>query len=106
MPDEAIVKRALQSLAGGGEEPSPDDAGGEYRETIERADAAVDDLDAAAAFVEDVGLAELERAVARAETDLRATASDGRAALSAFREFRAAARSDAERSESPRTDDP
>ncbi|WP_226012494.1 hypothetical protein [Halomicrobium salinisoli] len=102
MPDEATVKRALRSLAGGREEPSPDDAGGEYRETIERADAAVDDLDAAAAFVEEVGLAELERAVARAETDLSATASDGRAALSAFREFREVAHSALDREQSER----
>jgi hypothetical protein len=80
-PDEADVERvkaALRRLAG------PD-----HRTVVERADAAVEDLDAAAEFVETFGVAELERAVA-AVTD-PALRERGERALAAFRRFRAAA---------------
>lgn len=59
---------------------------------IERADAATDDLDAALAFVESVGVAELERAIERAEDPTRV--ARGERALRAFRRFRRAAAGD------------
>lgn len=80
-PDVERLKAALGHLAGS-----------DGRTVIERAAAAVDDLDAAAAFVEQVGLEELERAIEAAEdSELRAR---GERALSAFRRFRTVAVSD------------
>ncbi|SFS01292.1 hypothetical protein SAMN05216559_2476 [Halomicrobium zhouii] len=97
MSDDA-VRRALANLAHSADSESetvdvsgPDEQPGTYRKTIERASAAVEDLDAAAAFVEDGGLSELERAVEQAEQSVSACAEDGRRALAAFREFRDAA---------------
>lgn len=64
-------------------------AGADAEAVVDRAAAAVDDLDAAVAFVEDVGVDELERAVESADDpDVRVR---GKRALSAFRQFRAAA---------------
>ena len=80
-PDRARI--ALRRLAG------DDDA-----TVVRRAVAAVDDLDAAAAFVEEVGLDRLEVAVeAVQEPTLRA---EGTRALSEFERFRAAANGDIE----------
>jgi len=94
MSDDA-VRRALANLArstGSGSETidasTINDQSGTYHETIERACVAVEDLDTAAAFVEDDGVDELERAVERAEQSVSACAEDGRRALAAFREFR------------------
>jgi hypothetical protein len=67
---------------------------GDYRATIRRAVEAQDDLEAAASFVESVGVRELERAVERAEREVSGLAAEGRDALAAFRAFRAAADSD------------
>lgn len=67
-------------------------AGADARAVVDRAAAAVDDLDAAVAFVEDVGLDELERAVEAADDP--AVRARGERALAAFRRFRAAAAGD------------
>lgn len=77
-PDPESVKGSLRRLAGG------DD-----RTVIERADAARDDLEAAAQFVETTGLAELEAAIEAVEDP--ALAERGQRALASFRRFRAAA---------------
>lgn len=93
MSDDAI-RRALARLArSSGSAPGVDDltSTGErrtFRETIDRATTATGDLDAAAAFVDEVGVEELERAVERADQSVSGYASDGREALRAFREFR------------------
>ncbi|PSP93222.1 hypothetical protein BRC91_10420 [Halobacteriales archaeon QS_4_62_28] len=96
MSDEATVKATLRALAGetNGEtrDSSIPDSG--YRETIERATTALDDLDAAAAFVEDGGIDELKAAVEAAEQSVSASASDGLETLEAYRTFRAAAADD------------
>jgi len=72
------VKASLRRLAG------PDDA-----EIVDRAAEATGDLEAAAAFVESVGLDGLRAAVEA--TDDPERRERGRRALAAFREFRAAA---------------
>jgi hypothetical protein len=97
MSDEA-VRRALANLArSSGSEPvskeqsSRSDRDETYRETIERATAAVEDVEAAAAFVEAGGLTELELAVERAEESVSACTVEGQRALAAFREFATAA---------------
>lgn len=69
------------------EQPQPTD----YRAVIERAVAATEDVDAAAAFVESVGLDGLERAVERAEREVSGLADDGREALATFEAYRVAA---------------
>ena len=74
------VRSALRRLVTRGEQ------------VIERADAATDDLDAALAFVESVGVAELECAIERAEDPSRV--ARGKRALRAFRRFRRAAAGD------------
>ncbi|MCQ4332603.1 hypothetical protein KM295_03680 [Natronomonas sp. F2-12] len=72
------VKSSLRRLAG------PDEG-----RIIERASAALDDVEAAATFVEEIGLAELEAAIEA--TDDPDLAARGRRALDAFRRFRRAA---------------
>jgi len=67
------------------------DEGTAYRTVIERAVAATDDLDAAAEFVDSVGLDRLESAVETAEHEVSGLAEDGRAALATFERFRIAA---------------
>lgn len=119
MADSDQVKAALTALADGevdrqaGVEPAPvgdrvdggagqpaataDESDADYRTVIERATDATEDLDAAVAFVETVGVGRLEAAVAQAEHEVSGLADDGRAALRAFRRYReAAAGSDAE----------
>jgi len=76
------VKSSLRRLAG------PDD-----RQIVDRAAEAVDDLEAAAAFVERVGLSDLESALER--VDDPELESRGRRALEAFRAFRRAAAGEA-----------
>ena len=77
-PTVEETKATLRRLAG----PDP-------QSVIEQGEAAVDDLEAAAEFVEQVGLGELQRAIEAADDpELRAR---GERALSAFRRFRAAA---------------
>lgn len=97
MSNDAI-RRALASLAaptssepGTGEQSPTSDQHGTYRETIERATAAVDDVEAAAQFVEDVGVDELKQAVEHADRSVSACADDGRHALAVFRDFKEAA---------------
>jgi len=64
-----------------------------YRTTVDRAVAATDDIEAAAAFAEAGGVERLRRAVATAERrDDDRTARAGRRALAAFERLRRAAR--------------
>jgi hypothetical protein len=63
----------------------------EYRTVIERASSATDDIEAAATFVDEVGIAALEAAVVDAERELSGLAEEGRDALAAFERFRTAA---------------
>ncbi|KAA9396829.1 hypothetical protein Har1130_03170 [Haloarcula sp. CBA1130] len=63
----------------------------DYRTVIERATEAIDDVDAAVAFVETVGVGRLEAAVEQAEHEVSGLADEGRAALRAFRRYRDAA---------------
>jgi len=75
-------------------EPGDADRSGEhatYRTVIQRAVAATDDLDAAAEFVDSVGLERLEAAVETAEHEVSGLADDGREALATFERFRVAA---------------
>ncbi|MBV0901478.1 hypothetical protein [Haloarcula salina] len=74
------------------ERPRPESGPNDYRAIIERASAAVEDLDAAAAFAEEVGVDALDAAVRQAEREVSALAGDGRAARAAFRRYRHAAR--------------
>ena len=71
--------------------PERDDGATDYRTIIERAVDATEDVEAAAAFVESVGLDRLEAAVETAEHEVSGLAADGRAALAAFERFRAVA---------------
>jgi hypothetical protein len=73
------TKASLRRLAG------PSDAA-----VVERAASAIEDVTAAAAFVDAVGLDRLEAAVSA--TDDPAVEARGRAALEAFERFRRAAR--------------
>ncbi|MBX0293476.1 hypothetical protein [Haloarcula nitratireducens] len=114
MTDDEQVRAALAALAGGeGETAAESDAGDrrslvratsereagandgdeseDYRAVIERAATATKDVEAAAQFVEDVGLAALESAVERAEREVSELATEGRAALAAFERFRSVA---------------
>ena len=61
------------------------------RAVIERAVAATTDIDAAAEFVDSVGLDRLESAVETAEQEVSGLTEDGRAALATFERFRIAA---------------
>jgi hypothetical protein len=67
------------------------DGDAEYRLVIERAVAATEDIDAAAAFVESVGLDRLEAAVETAEREVSGLVAEGREALVTFERFRVAA---------------
>lgn len=67
------------------------DAAAAYRAVIQRAVAATEDVEAAADFVESVGLDGLERAVERAEREVSGLAKEGREALTTFERFRVAA---------------
>ena len=91
--DEATVKTRLRALVTTSEttEAEPSDAlAADHRETIETATAALEDIEAAAAFVDDGGLAALEAAVAAAERSVSAAAADGRETLAAYRRLAAA----------------
>ena len=105
MADDEDVRRAFARLAetDGPDDDGPDDDGAlspspnverPFRETIARATTAVEDVEAAARFVDAVGLDELERAVERADRSVSSRAADGREALAAFRDFRRAAAGD------------
>ena len=63
----------------------------DYRTVIERAVAATEDIEAAAAFVESVGLDGLESAVEQAEREVSGLAAEGREALATFERYRVAA---------------
>jgi hypothetical protein len=105
MTDSERAKEALAALADG--ETGSDDTsptaerastgpragagGADYRAVIERATEATRDIEAAAEFVETVGLDRLETAVERAEREVSERASEGRAALATFERFRVAA---------------
>jgi hypothetical protein len=89
-PDPGAVERALIRLAD--DRDAPDAA------VARRASAAATDLDAAATFVDRVGLPRLRRAVARLERDgrdpdgtLDRRVREARAALRAFERYRRAA---------------
>lgn len=79
--DERAVRAALSRLAG------PDAAA-----IIEQADTAIDDIDAAAEFVDSVGLDRLAAAVKATDDPTRR--ETGERALEAFRRFRVAASGD------------
>lgn len=111
MTESEQVKAALAALADGetcnsppaetdvrtaGEQSEPTESVTSYRAVIERAVAATEDLDAAAAFVESVGLDRLETAVGRAEREVSGLAADGREALATFERFRVAAQGSVE----------
>lgn len=89
------ARRLLAALAREGagqerEEPKDRVASG-YREHIDRAVAATEDLESATAFLAEHDLSELNAAVERAETDLSTRAESGRDALERLRDFRDAA---------------
>jgi len=94
------ARALLERLAGHGahEDGSDPPPVTEYRETIERATAALENVETAAEFVDDGGLDRLETALEHAEADLSDCASEGREALRAYRAFQKAARG--ERTES------
>mgnify|MGYP006279611671 FL=1 len=104
MTDSEQVKAALAALAEG--EPSEPTADGpvartsdrgasgdraDYRVVIERAVDAIDDVEAAAEFVDAVGLDRLEQAVSTAEHEVSGLAAEGREALATFERFQIAA---------------
>lgn|GEM_PF-1530537 len=98
MTDEETVKEKLRRLAAGAGDGGqdqhrrrPDSLDAEHRRTIERATAALDDLEAATQFVENGGLSELERAVEAAARSVSACAERGQETLAEYRRFRAAA---------------
>ena len=82
--DEPAVDEGPQSAGNDASEAN-------YREIIERAVAATEDLDEAVEFVDTVGLDRLEAAVERAEHEVSGLADDGREALATFERFRVAA---------------
>ncbi|WP_193569343.1 MULTISPECIES: hypothetical protein [Halostella] len=84
MVDVPTAKRALAALAHG------DSA--RHREVIDRADAAVDDVERAAAFADEVGLDRLRRAADEARDP--ETRRRGRRALAAFERYRRVAGGD------------
>ena len=103
MTDSKQAKAALAALAAGDaadetvtpttEQRAETDNGADYRRVIEQAVAATDDIEAAAAFVESVGVERLETAVETAEREVSELSSAGRDALGTFERFRAAAHS-------------
>ena len=97
MTDEATVKARLRALATTSQESDdePTDAvDADHRRLIEEATAALDDLDRAAAFVDDDGVPALEAAVAAAERSVSTVAGDGRETLAAYRRLAAAVSDD------------
>lgn len=101
MTDSEQAKAALAALADGetADEPTATAVqqrnasgdGADYRRIIERATRATQDIDAAAEFVETVGLDRLETAVETADREVSALAAEGRDALATFERFRVAA---------------
>lgn len=86
-PETAAAKRALRDAI---DRTASDD----HRRVVAAAETATDDVRAAAAFVDAVGLDRLDRAVrALEERGADDVAAEGRAARDAFRRFRRAARS-------------
>ena len=96
MTDEDTVKAKLRRLAAADEDDGDDEPrdspslASEHREIIDRATASLDDLDAGVAFLDDDGIAALERAVDAAEQSVSGCAPRGREALAEYRRFRAA----------------
>ena len=110
MTESDQVKAALAALAEGdgrehGPAPSSErttqrtmaDRSAEYRRIIGRASVATDDIELAAAFVDETGLERLHAAVERAEREVSGAAAEGREALEAFERFRLAAKEQRER---------
>lgn len=99
MTDSDRAKEALSALVDGettqdstsatDSHPAPTSA--DYRRVIDRATSATEDMDAAAEFVETVGLDRLEAAVETADREVSALAAEGREALATFERFRVAA---------------
>ncbi|WP_135302169.1 hypothetical protein [Haloarcula amylovorans] len=117
MTDDEQVKAALSALADGESATAPESSVGDrcsfgratsereasaasgsedYHAVVERAATATTDVEAAAQFVEDVGLDALESAVEQAEREVSELATEGRAALTAFERFQSVADSAAE----------
>ena len=90
---ESATKRPMPSAdeQTAGERAAGTDPSADYHAVIERAVAATEDIEAAAAFVESVGLAGLEAAVRRADREVSGLAADGREALATFERYRVAA---------------
>ena len=99
MTDSDQAKAALAALADGDTEqdttPATDEPqtpeSADYRRVIDRATRATEDIDAAAEFVETVGLDRLEAAVETADHEVSVLAESGREALATFERFRVAA---------------
>ena len=113
MVDEADARAILAALAddatapacegpadeaqSGPTEPAADWSSGDldftedYQTIIDSAEQALDDIDAAAAFVDAGGLAALDEAVVAAESQVSGAADKGRRAREAFEAFQAAA---------------
>lgn len=89
---ETDTRRLLAALAGGGSAEDPDrcaaTAPTDYRDRIDRAIAATEDLDAATAFLAENDLEDLESAIERAERDVSSRVGAGREAFERLREFR------------------
>lgn len=89
------ARRLLAALAG--DAPAEESTGHialestDYREPIDRAIAATEDLDAATTFLADADFTDLEAAIERAERDMSSRADEGRETLAQLREFRQAA---------------
>lgn len=100
---ETDTRRLLAALAGDGSVEDSEEcvatAPTDYRECIDRAIAATEDVDAATTFLADTDLGDLEAALDRAEQDLSSRADEGRTALERLREFRRVAIDSEERSD-------
>ena len=91
--EDGAAARAADREADSATRTATDETEGDadYRTVIERATKATSDLDAAVAFVEEIGVGRLEAAVAQAEHEVSGLAEEGRAALHEFRRYRDAA---------------
>jgi hypothetical protein len=95
--DEATVKARLRALATTSERSEDGPTGAldtDHQQTIEEATARLEDVEAAAAFVDDGGLAALEDAVAVAERSVSTVAGEGRETLAEYRRLAAAVSGD------------
>jgi len=95
--DEETVKAKLRQLAVSTDDERPPDSpslDAEDRRIVDRATTALDDLDAASAFLEQHCIGDLERAVETAEQSVSGCAQQGRETLAEYRRLRDAASAD------------